>query len=354
MLARAGSWLLNSGIQDETGAVARYYRSDSRRNAPVSTEITGYAVSAFVYLWSITEERFYLDAAERAAQYLIHHAWNERSATFPFEPVLNGGPAYAYFFDCGIIARGLLAIWRATGKQEYFDRAKECGLSMAFDFMAEDAMHPILQLPDKQPLRYEPRWSRSPGCYQLKAAMAWSELEAATGQRELGSAYARMLSYSIATHSSFLPGDSDNEKVMDRLHAYAYFVEGLLAAPTDGRSRTALSTGIERLATHLRRIEPQFARSDVYAQLLRLRVFADQLGACALDKAAAAYEASRLIAFQVEGSDPRTVGGFCFGRKQNACMPFVNPASTAFALQALAMWQEYQDGAAPTPILALV
>jgi hypothetical protein len=354
VLERAGSWFLQSGIQEETGGVARYYLSDSQQNAPVSAEITGYFLSTLAYLTTVTGERRYLDAAERAGQYLIHHAWNEHSATFPFEPVQNGGPAYAYFFDCGIIARGLLAMWRATGNQEYFERAKECGLSMAFDFMAKEAMHPILRLPDKQPVAYDRQWSRRPGCYQLKSAMAWQELAVATGQRELASAFERMVSYSLTTHNDFLPGHSQDEKVMDRLHAYAYFLEALLVLPEHDRAATAMATGIERMAMHLRRIAPEFVRCDVYAQLLRLRLFADRLSLCELDKTAAGYEASRIAEFQANGSDPRTSGGFWFGRKQDQRMPFVNPVSTAFAIQALAMWREYQDGAVETPVLSLI
>ncbi len=354
ILARAGSWFLNSGIQDTSGGVARYYLCDSRRNAPVSTEITGYAVSILLYLWERTGEPSFLEAAERSARYLLQDAWNDRSTTFPFEPVLNGGPAYAYFFDCGIIARGLLAMWRGTGNQEYFDRAKDCGLSMAFDFMAEEAMHPILRLPDKQPLLYEPRWSRRPGCYQLKSAVAWHELGIATGQRELSSAFERMLGYSLATHRDFLPGDVNDEKVMDRLHAYCYFLEALLPVYDRPGCASALVGGIDRVAQLLRRIEDRFARGDVYAQLLRVRLFAHQLGICRLDEASAENEAERVAEFQVHEPEDSMLGGFRFGRKQGHWMPFVNPVSTAFAIQALAMWQEYRNGGVQTGILSLV
>jgi hypothetical protein len=354
VLERAGAWLLDSGIQDASGGVARYYLSDSRRNAPVSTEITGYAASALVYLWKVTGNGRYLDAAKQAACYLIHDAWSESSATFPFEPVHNGGPSYAYFFDCGIITRGLLAVWRTGGDDACFERAKECGLSMAFDFMAGKAMHPILRLPDKQPLAYERRWSRAPGCYQLKSAMAWSELASATGHRELGSAFERMLAYSLNTHNDFLPGDPDDLRVMDRLHAYSYFLEGLLAAPAHPGVPAALGMGLRRAGALLRRIEPEFARSDVYAQLLRVRLFAEALDLCPLDRGAAEYEAARISEFQVSGPDRATTGGFYFGTKRNAPMPFVNPVSTAFAIQALALWQEHENGGLVTPPLALI
>lgn len=354
VLERAGRWFLESGIQDASGAVARYYQSDSRRNAPVSAEITGYAVSALIYLSNTTGDDKFLAGAERAAQYLVHHAWNEHSATFPFEPVSNGDTPYAYFFDCGIIARGLLAMWRATGNREYFERAKECGLSMAFDFMAEEAMHPVLRLPDKQPLPYDARWSRKPGCYQLKSALAWRELAAATGQRELASAFERMLAYSLATHAAFLPGDADGHAVMDRLHAYGYFLEALLAVADRPECAAALESGIHRMAAHLGRIAPEFVRSDVYAQLLRVRLFALRLGVLRLDEDAAQDEAARLREFQAHSSDRRIDGAFWFGSKRDMTLPFANPVSTAFAAQALAMWREHQEGGVETPVIALI
>jgi hypothetical protein len=349
---RAASWFLDSGIQQADGGVARYYRSDSRRYAPVSTEITGYAVSALAWLDGIAAAEC-LNGALRSAGYLLD-AWDERNATFPFEPVLNGGRGYAYFFDCGIIARGLLAAWRATGKAEYLEMAKQCGLSMAFDFIADDGMHPILQLPEKQPLAYEAQWSRSPGCYQLKSAMAWRELAEATGRSELVSAYERMAAFAMATHAGFLPGDPSDERVMDRLHAYAYFLEGLLPASDRAGERAAIAEGIERISGYLRKIAPIFARSDVYAQLLRLRLYADALGIAPLDEPAAAAEADAVAGFQQAEGEQRIAGGFWFGRKNGNLLPFVNPVSAAFCVQALVMWEQFQRGEFQADIALLV
>src|ERR1700719_4375150 len=63
----AGMWFLRSGIQETNGGVARYYRADLQRNLPVSTEITGYAISALIYLHSITHDAQYLERAADAA-----------------------------------------------------------------------------------------------------------------------------------------------------------------------------------------------------------------------------------------------------------------------------------------------
>jgi hypothetical protein len=333
----AGQWLLESGIQEPNGGVARYHFTDRRRNARVSAEITGYTASAFVYLHQISGDPAYLDRAIQAARYLCREAWDEVASTFPYESAPEGEQEYTYFFDCGIIVRGLLQVWRATGDAEFLERAKEAGLAMAYDFLAEEAVHPILTLPDKQALPYENHWSRMPGCYQLKSALAWHELAQATGQPALNQPFERMLEYSLATHDSYLPGDPKPERVMDRLHPYSYFLEGLLAVTDRPAAREALRVGIGRVAHYLREIAPVFARSDAYAQLLRVRMIAAKLGAVPLDEKSGAEEAAAIRGFV------RSDGGFWFGRKGGEFLPFSNPVSTAFCLQALAMWDSKRD-----------
>src|SRR5947208_3201762 len=121
VLERAGRWFLESGIQDSNGGVARYYLCDSRRNAPVSNEITGYAVSSLAWTFKQTGDPAFLEAAMKAGRFLVEDAWDARSATFPFEPVAGGAPGFAYFFDCGIIVRGLLVLWRASGDAAFLE-----------------------------------------------------------------------------------------------------------------------------------------------------------------------------------------------------------------------------------------
>jgi len=323
--------------------VARYYRSDLGRNAPVSNEITGYAVSTLLYLHQRSGDPEYLDRAESAARYLTQVAWDSSTSTFPFEPA----SACAYFFDLGIIVRGLLAAWRATGQEEFHARAQEAALSMAFDFLGDGEFYPIISLPDKQPVldaqsrAAETRWSRRSGCYQLKAALAWHDL----GNPEALRLFDAMLGSSLATHEAFLSGEPDREKLMDRLHAYCYFLEGLTPVLERTECATAYRQGIDSVSRYLRSIAPSFARADVYAQLLRARVYgADAVG---IDRDAAAEEAEALAGFQANSGDRRVDGGFYFGKRDSVMSPHINPVSTAFAIQALEMWREFQAGGKP-------
>jgi len=345
-LTRAGEWFLQSGIQEPNGGVARYYRTDCSRNNAVSTEITGYAISSFVFLHLHTCDSRYLDAARRSADFLLCAASPAADGLIPFETA----PAdFAYFFDCGIMVRGLLAAWRALDNPAYLDRAVSLGRAMARDFLSPAGdFHPILDLRTGHPLpRDAARWSRSTGCYQLKSAMAWSDLAEATGDTSFLEPYERLLEASLAGCDSFLPGHPDRLQVMDRLHAFAYFLEGLLPRVSEHRISAVLGDGIARLTRHLRDIAPQFERSDVYAQLLRLRLFADSAAALPLDRQAASFEAQQLAGFQASVADPRIDGGFYFGRKSGDPLPFINPVSAAFALQALALWDSHPGGPQP-------
>ncbi len=331
-LERAGRWFLESGIQTPDGGVARYYRTDLQANAPISNEITGYAVSALVFLYERTEKIVYRDAALRAARFLTRTAWDDANATFPFEP----GSNLSYFFDTGIIVRGLLAAYRMSGEDEFRERANQAALSLAFDFLGEGEFHPVIELPEKQPLPHEAKWSRSPGCYQLKSALAWRDL----GDEQAGRLFEAVLAYSLGTHDSFLVGHPDD--VMDRLHAYCYFLEALLAVSHRTDVREALRAGIERVGGLLRQTASRFERSDVSAQLLRVRLIAHHQGAAELDIEAAREEADRVAAFQeTQGS---LAGGFWFGSRSGQMLPYSNPVSTAFGMQALALWEDHRKG----------
>lgn len=304
-----------------------------------STEITGYAAASLVFLHRLTGDSRALDAAVRAGRFLTRVAWNPALAIMPFELNPAATPP-AYFFDAGIIARGLFALWRSTGDGEFRDVAVACARSMARDFRGPSGYHPVLELPGKQPLAGNGRWSREPGCYQLKAAMAWLE----TGDEEFVSLYEAALDGFLPAHASFLDNEPDTERVMDRLHAYCYFLEGLLPRAARPDCAAVLRDGIQRVRRLLEAIAPRFVRSDVCAQLLRIRLYAAALGVATLDAPAAEDEAARILTFQYRDPAARLDGAFCFGRRGSELAPFANPVSTAFCVQALETWRQFQHG----------
>lgn len=346
-LRRAGRWFLSSGIQEPPGGVARYHYIGERRNARISTEITGYAVSALLEL----EERLggpEFAAAAEAAGLLLCHAWDSGCSAMPFEWSADGGipERRSYFFDNGIIARGLIRLWRKRGETRYLETALSCGESMRRDFVNELDIHPILELPSKRPTARDERWSRSSGCYQLKSALAWLELAECTGDTSFAAQYESALDRALNTYTSFFEPEPRPDRIMDRLHAFGYFLEALLPRASRPEVRDALEDGIGRAAALFRQVRHGFERSDAVAQLLRVRIWADHSGAVPLDEAAAAEEAAWTASHQMASEEPRLDGGFNFGRRDGAPSDFSNPVSTAFCMQALALWQDRVEGRA--------
>jgi hypothetical protein len=341
----AARWFLESGIQEPSGGVARYYRTDFGRNHRISTEITGYAASFLAWLFRLTGEPQLLEGATRAGDFLVRQAWDSQAALFPFEYPTDGDSAepLAYFFDNAIVVRGLLALWRVTGRSEWLETAARCGQVIAHEFDTTNGFSAALWLPAKVPAPRDERWSRNPGCYHLKAALAWRELALAGVQGNFEESYRRALRYAVATHEQFLPPTAE-PAVMDRLHAYCYFLEGLLACADEPECRQTLRHGIERTRERLEQIAPLFERGDVRAQLLRVRLFADALGAAPMGEDEAEREVARILEFQVQDRDPRVYGGFYFGRTPTGWLPFINPYTTAFAVQALEMWRQRRTG----------
>ena len=123
---------------------------------------------------------------------------------------------------------------------------------------------------------------------------------------------------------------------MDRLHAACYFLEALSPLLDRPECAETYRFMMSRISHYLREISPDFARSDVYAQLLRARIYAASV--IPVDKALACEEASALAEFQ------RPDGGFWFGRRDGQFVPHVNPVSTAFAMQALEVWRAFDNG----------
>ncbi len=124
-LERAGSWFLQSGIQEPSGGVARYYRTDSSRTRPSQMKLLAMRRAHCLPVARMLEGARSTTAMRRyaAGNYLTDQAWDSSSNAFPFEPNLS----LTYFFDTGIIVRGLLTASRRTGSRSR-TRAREAAL----------------------------------------------------------------------------------------------------------------------------------------------------------------------------------------------------------------------------------
>ncbi len=340
-LASAGHWFLSSGIQEPSGGFARFYRSEITQNLPVSTEISAYVAKALLFLFQTTGDSQYLDAALKTTRFLVDQTWDAEQKMFPYEhpsPTADSR-RLSFFFDSGIIIRCLVAMWKQVGEQKLLDVAVEASHGMSAFWTGRDYTA-ILTLPEKEPLPRTAQWSTGTGCYQAKAALAWWEVAEITGDAKLRQQYLDVIESGIHTYRGFLAGANERLKVVDRLHAYCYFLEALSPLLDRADCVAAYRAVVEEAGRYLRELAPEFSRSDVYAQLMRARVRASHV--IPVDRAAAREEATALAGFQSHSPDPRFNGGFLFGQRGGVMSPHVNPVSTSFAIQALEMWRAFE------------
>ncbi|HYM09889.1 MAG TPA: hypothetical protein VEU62_04120 [Bryobacterales bacterium] len=349
---RAGlTWLAHSGIQAESGGLSRYYRGDSGEYKNISTEITAFGILAYLYL-PLPGHTGLLSNALRAGQFLCYDASDSQTDLFPFEVAAPGvlPDRYAYFFDCGVVIRGLIALWHATGDPMYLERAEMCGASM-MDRMSrvDGSFFPIYNLDTLVPSVGSDNWSLEPGVYQLKAGVALWELAELTSSGLFSKTAEKLLKFCLRQHEVFLPGHSEPDRIADRLHAYCYFLEGLLPfVEKRFDCSLILQSGMARVERLLAETRPALERCDVAAQLLRLRLLGDYMGIIEMDVGTAAREAENIQSLQLHTGDRRTNGAFAFGRRDGQIVCHANPVATIFALQALRMWNEHQGGALRT------
>ncbi len=350
-------WLLTSGIQDEQGGVARFYRSDTREYQGISPEITAYYISTLAKS-EIDDDGAILERALKSGRFLMENVFDHSSELFPYElsDPKNPSAQQAFFFDCGIIVRSLLHLWQVTNEPGLLDCAERSGVALQTRLSRVDgSFFPIYDLSTGEALSGTGNWSLKAEVYQLKVGLSFLELMEATGNREFESSMRSLLHWSLKRHEGFLPGDEDPEAIMDRMHAYCYFLEGLLpVAAEDMAASQALQHGILRVENLMDDLSRDYERCDVVAQTLRLRLYADRMGMMELDFPRAESEAAALEGFQLQSTDPNVDGGFAYARRGGQLTPELSPSTTAFAIQALNMWEQAEEGAFREPWQVLI
>ena len=167
------------------------------------------------------------------------------------------------------MVRGLLSVWRATGEQEFLDLA--VGLGISWHAISPQAAISTRSspCPPERPCRATRPLVAIARLLPIEIRHGMVGSCEATEDTRFIEPYERVLEASLRTCGDFLPGHPERPKVMDRLHAFLYFLEGLLPRARRPVLRRRASGGHRRVAGAAARIAPEFERSDVYAQLLR-------------------------------------------------------------------------------------
>lgn len=372
----AKNWLLHSGIQNiggetpVTGGFNAWYDLDNNNYFYTYSEITGYAITNLLYLYSLKKEELLLDRAKIAANWLIDKALYNSGAvrTRYYYDSKNADKNYSFegnivrSFDNGIVLSGLSNLYNFSSKENYYLISRKIA-DLILKMQKKDGLiYPEYDLKKKKLKESYEKWSTQSGSFHVKIILGLVNFSKYSNEKKYENA-ARKLCDKILEFQKedgrFITFKENNT----HLHPHCYSAEGLLFGGWYFKNKDYIKSalkatewllnsqmengGIPSLYVDGRFVK--FERSDILSQTLRLAtIFLN------MDLLGKKYEknverlAKRLFEFQYmkEGSQK---GGFFYGydvdyktlkEKRNN---HLNSWVTMFALQALIMYKQYLE-----------
>lgn len=369
----AGLWLTDSGVQvvspnpDHAGGFVSWYEQDTGEMPYVYSEITGYLATMMSFMHDLSGEARYLNAAVKAAEWLNRTAHTSGSfrCLFPLRPSrFDYKHQQLYAFDTGVILNGLCEVIRLTGRSDLLASARRAG-----DWLIESAQLPnggfqaVFDLSEGRYLLNDAEWSLCPGSYHTKVAIGLLNLASLTGETRYRDAAVRVCDFALSFQQPDGRFVSFPSEGGTNAHAHAYSAEGLWVAGSLLERDDYLQSSVRATEWLLRWQSPEGLvprhfhngvptyneRVDILAQALRLGAI--HLAQGRLDPALGerlAPLAEVVTRNQVRAGDSRSLGGFHFGRLSDGKpMPHVNVWVSAFAIQALHLYQGLALGREP-------
>ena len=233
----ATRWLLHSGIQHPpgdpklAGGVHAWYDTETERHAFLYPEITGYAITTFLFLHSVDRSPVYLERANAAASWLLDRAveptsgavlcrfdgtrWLERQCTF----------------DNGVCLNALVNLYRETNDEAHFRAALRIAEWLLAVVRRPDGSfyakcHPGTQTPANP----GGKWSLISGTFLVKVAIGLANLADVSEDRRHQDAAERLSAWGLSQQASDGRFPTAESRTETFLHPHCYTAEGLLGA----------------------------------------------------------------------------------------------------------------------------
>ncbi|MBF0254519.1 MAG: hypothetical protein HQL11_05290 [Candidatus Omnitrophica bacterium] len=384
-VAEAAGWLVRSGIQNRSGrpqldgGVSAWYEMYRKRYPFLYSEITGYAITCFLFLNNVDPRPQWVNAARRAATWLMRKAWhpcggvhtryylvkNYQSPNYSF----HTGRVYA--FDTGMVAYGMLRLHRLSPRKmyrEYLDQA-HAYLTRQLDITQPD-FYPYWDKSTGRKGRDTGKWSDQNGTFHGKCAMFLIDYARESGRAGDRDACLRLLDWVLDRQEDdgrFVTNVADGST---HLHPHCYTLEGLLygaaflgkdkylkAAIRGARwMRQAVSDSGSVSAIYEHEGFAHYERSDIVAQVLRIGsiLHAWPKTPNVFDEKILTRIREHLLMFQFNEEGPQK-GGFFYGADTDGRLRIhLNAWASMFSLQALWMHERFVRRGRPVDLECLV
>lgn len=374
-ILKAASWLLTSGIQDLTdrdhlkGGVASWYDIDQDLYPYLYSEITGYAITCYLFLNHIHPDPIWVDRATLAAEWLIHNALDKSGGVkcrFYLNPKVESS-VYSfergrmYTFDTAMVGYGLLQLYKVKPDLRWLRCIESIyGFLSSTVKKTDAAYYPFYNSRTQKCEESFDKWSNQSGSFHSKLALFFIDYYWLKKEEHIRKEVFSLLD-SIARQQldsgRFITDVSDGST---HHHPHSYTVEGLLYSGIylDRKDYIEVAYhGAEWLfeAFFNNDFMPSLytpegfvkeERIDVVAQTLRIGSILFGIRRWPGVRKRLDSLKNRLLSFQYHGSEKQK-GGFYFRlprtekQKDSFMGRHLNAWVSMFALQALWMHEEF-------------
>lgn len=371
-LRLSARWLAESGIQHKShdakldGGVAAWYETDKKLYPFLYSEITGYALSGWIFLNKALKTKAYLKNAQRAAHWLRHHAalpeGGVKTRLYLVKHYVSPNYCFhygrVYTFDTAMVGYGVLQLYRQTRDAELLTFSNQLFHFLTKKMKRKDGLfHAYYESKTGRVGEDLDKWSDQAGSFHAKLALFFIDAYALTKNPEARRHAIELLEATRRMQKRdgrFVTSRADGST---HLHPHAYTLEGLIYGGVLLKKPSYLKTarrGFEWMLSGVSGdgsvsssfVNGRFShheRSDIVAQTLRLGSVL-----CALEKKKRAKWLpvlqkikQHLLMFQRQ-ENGKQLGGYLYGAATDGLLrPHLNAWATMFALQALWMHEEF-------------
>jgi uncharacterized protein YyaL (SSP411 family) len=349
------NWFLNSGIQnlnsirdskgsDMTGSFNAWFDPKENTHSYVYTEVSGYALTAFLYLYKETNNKVFLNRAKLIGNWLL--AAQHRIGAFPTAFYLASSSVKKndafYTFDAGMVLNGLANLYRTTKEQRYLLSVKKVA-EWIIKYQSEDgSVSAMVSREDGTVKDNLSTWSSQSGAYHAKLAIGLLNLYDLEHDRKYLKTVQKLCDYSLTFQQSNGQFLTYGELMGTNMHSHVYAAEGLFVAGAyldELKYSQAAKKAIEWAISLVKNgTVPRHKhdgklnyneRIDATAQVLRLsKLFR-------LDVDNREME-NNILKYQYFGKNKSQWGGFMFGKlSSKKLVEHINCWVSFFAFQAL-------------------
>jgi len=368
-------WLLYSGIRIKTGSnqgamygwkdrskTSQSHSFSSQSSYPfIYSEITGYAITCFSWLYSEFGYIDALSAAKDSANWVLKNKHNsshllvagyQTSHNFYQKGNMSN---QIYAFDNGMIMIGLLNLYKITRDAILLSAAKQVTNALIERFFdgSKNITYAVL---DKsfRPTNYgSGKWSTVPGAYHSKLCLGLLELSRLTNDNfyiEISDSLCNFAQTMQKSDGHFITSNADSENITF-LHPHLYACEGLIYAGIMRHNKSYYLAGLRGIQWAVEQVnsngglprdtsERSEEQSDCMAQLLRLLILCRPQLQKVLKYSSLLAEKVierlhlRLLDFYISNDEDR--GGI----RYQLALDSVCSWSTMFSAQALRLWSK--------------